>query len=68
MIKVVPPPTLPGLKTNFKGLLNVLQCELMLYLMKLVLDRADDLQSKCFSEDQVYWPRGQNRKEPSAPF
>ena len=29
------------------------KCEMMFYLLKLVLDRAHDLQSKCFSEDQV---------------
>jgi len=52
--QVVPPPALPGLKPNFRGLLDLMQCDLMLYLIKLVLDRADDLKSKCFSEDQVH--------------
>ena len=51
--QVCPPPSLPPLGTNFYGLTFLLQSDQMLYLMKLVLRRADDLKSRCFSESQV---------------
>ena len=43
----------PPLGKNFYGLTFLLQSDQMLYLMKLVLQRADDLKSRCFSESQV---------------
>jgi len=51
--QVCPPPSLPPLGKNFYGLTFLLQSDQMLHLMKLVLQRADDLKSRCFSESQV---------------
>merc|ERR1719419_805432 len=51
--QVCPPPPLPPLSRNFLNLTYLLQSDLMLHLMKLVLQRADDLKSRCFSESQV---------------
>jgi len=48
-----PPPPLPPLTSQFSGLANVMQCDFFLYLVALVLERADNLKSKCFSENQV---------------
>lgn len=52
--QVCPPPPLPALSRNFEGLTFILQSDLMLHLLKLVLQRADDLKSRCFSESQVH--------------
>ncbi len=49
-----PPPPLPALTANYGGLSRLLLSELLLYLLELVLARADDLKSRCFSEDQVH--------------
>ena len=51
--QVCTPPSLPPLSKNFYGLTFLLQSDLMLYLMKLVLQRVDDLKSRCFSESQL---------------
>ena len=51
--QICPPPSLPSLSKNFYGLTFLLQSDHMLFLMKLVLQRADDLKSRCFSESQV---------------
>jgi len=51
---VCPPPKLPGFSKTFARITEVFQCDLSLHLMKLVLDRADDLKSRCFSESQVH--------------
>jgi len=52
--QVCPPPSLPALSSNFLGLTSLLQADMMLHLLKLVLQRADDLKSRCFSECQVH--------------
>ena len=52
-IQVLPPPVMPSLKLQYAGIWNLLQSDLMLYLLKQVVDRADNLKSKCFSENQV---------------
>ena len=52
--QVSPPPAPPRLSTCFAGLGSLLTCDLMLHMMKLVLDRADNLKSRCFSEAQVH--------------
>jgi E3 ubiquitin-protein ligase UBR2 len=52
--QVCPPPALPALTANYSGLGRLLTSELLLYLMELVLARADNLKSRCFSEDQVH--------------
>merc|ERR1719431_1777401 len=50
--EVIPPPTFPSLKAQYAGIWKVLDSDLMLHLLKMVIDRADNLKSKCFSEDQ----------------
>ena len=52
--QVCPPPPLPPLSNNYGGLSRLLLSELLLYLLELVLARADNLKSRCFSEDQVH--------------
>ena len=52
--QVCPPPKMPALCRNFSKLSFILQSDLMLYLFNLVLKRADDLKSRCFSESQVH--------------
>ena len=51
--QVCPPPSLPSLGKNFYGLTFLLQSDQMLHLMKLVLKRADNHKSRCFSESQL---------------
>ena len=48
-----PPPPLPALAKQFAGIANLMQCDVFLFLVGLVLQRADNLKSKCFSENQV---------------
>jgi hypothetical protein len=50
-----PPPPLPPLTKQFSGIAELMQCDVYLFLMSLVLQRADNLKSKCFSENQVQW-------------
>jgi E3 ubiquitin-protein ligase UBR2 len=52
--QVCPPPSLPPLTANYSGLERLLSAPLLLYLLDLVLARADNLKSRCFSEDQVH--------------
>ena len=52
--QVCPPPALPALTTNYAGLTELQQSSLMIHLLTLVLKRADDLKSRCFSEAQVH--------------
>jgi len=49
----VGPPKLRDLRGNFAGLVRLMDCDVMIYLLNLVLTRADDFKSRCFSEDQV---------------
>ena len=49
-----PPPIPPEFTQQFKGILEILQCDLYIYLIYLVLKRADNLKSRCFSENQVH--------------
>lgn len=51
--QVAPPPALPGLTPIFSQLTHLLQSDLMLFILELVLERADNLKSRCFSETQV---------------
>lgn len=53
-LKCCPPQKLPKLTKNFELLTNLLQCDVMLSIMKTVLTRALDLKAKSFSEDQVH--------------
>ena len=52
--QVCPPPKMPTLCRSFAGMANIFQSPLLLHLLKLVLNRADDLKSRCFSESQVH--------------
>ena len=52
--QVCPPPAPPKPSKCFAGLTPLLWSPLMLHLIKLVLDRADNLKSRCFSEAQVH--------------
>ena len=45
---------MPDLCKSFSGLVHLLQSDMMLHLLHLVLTRADDLKSRCFSESQVH--------------
>ena len=52
--QVCPPPRMPALCRTFAGMSDIFQSELLLHVLKLVLQRADDLKSRCFSESQVH--------------
>ena len=49
-----PPPLPPQLTKQFSGILDIMKCDVYIYLLSLVLERADNLMSKCFSENQVH--------------
>ena len=49
-----PPPLAPILSKQFAGIAEILKCDVYLYLMSLILERADNLMSRCFSENQVH--------------
>lgn len=49
-----PPPPLPPLTEPFLLLVNLLQCDVMFYIMQLVLKRACDLNARSFSESQLH--------------
>lgn len=48
-----PPPVLPQLTQSFSMIANLLQCDVMLLIMKTVLRRALDLKAITFSESHV---------------
>ncbi len=49
-----PPPALPPLTESFSMLVNLLQCDVMFYVMQLILQRASDLNARSFSESQLH--------------
>ena len=49
-----PPPLAPKLTEKFSGIASILKCDVYLYTLSLVLERADNLMSRCFSENQVH--------------
>ena len=49
-----PPPTPPKLTKQFMPLLRIMESEVFISLIRLILDRADNLRSRCFSEAQVH--------------
>ena len=49
-----PPPLVPVLSNQFSGIAEILKCDVYLYLISLILERADNLMSRCFSENQVH--------------
>ncbi|XP_065213791.1 E3 ubiquitin-protein ligase UBR2 [Planococcus citri] len=54
LLDCCPPPTLPPLTESFIMLVNMLQCDVMFYLMQLILKRACDLKARSFSESQLH--------------
>ena len=49
-----PPPRPPKFTKQFLPLLKIMESEVFINLIKLILDRADNLRSRCFSEAQVH--------------
>ena len=48
-----PPPIPPKFCPQFEAILDLLKCDVYVYLLSLVLERADNLKSRSFSENQV---------------
>ena len=48
----LPPPVPADLETTFSSLVNLLQCEVMLHLMYLMLQRTSTARSRAWSEAQ----------------
>ncbi|CAH0560295.1 unnamed protein product [Brassicogethes aeneus] len=53
-LECCPPPKLLKLRPPFIMLANLLQCDVMLYLMETVLKRCIDLRARSFSESQLH--------------
>lgn len=49
-----PPPSLPLFSDAFAKIANLLQCDIMFYIMRLILDRTVNLRSRSFSESQLH--------------
>lgn len=54
LLDCCPPPPLPPLTESFSMLVNLLQCDVMFYLIQLILKRACDLNARTFSESQLH--------------
>ncbi|XP_054260913.1 E3 ubiquitin-protein ligase UBR2 isoform X2 [Macrosteles quadrilineatus] len=52
-LECCPPPPLPPLAESFSVLANLLQCDVMLHIMRIVLDRSINLRARSFSEAQL---------------
>ncbi|XP_057659801.1 E3 ubiquitin-protein ligase UBR2 isoform X1 [Diorhabda carinulata] len=53
-LECCPPPKLPKLNESFSLLVNLLQCDVMLHIMSLVLERCINLRARSFSEQQLH--------------
>ncbi|KAL1459822.1 hypothetical protein WDU94_011775 [Cyamophila willieti] len=53
-LECVPPPKLPALMSPFSMVTNLLQCDVMLHIMSLVLERSINLRARSFSESQLH--------------
>lgn len=53
-LECCPPPSLPLFSDAFAKIANLMQCDLMFYIMKLILDRTINLRSRSFSESQLH--------------
>ncbi|XP_031834567.1 ubr1 ubiquitin ligase [Nomia melanderi] len=53
-LECCPPPKLPRLSEVFSLVTNLLQCDVMLHIMKTVLERALNFMARSFSEPQVH--------------
>lgn len=49
-----PPPLPPKFSDLFKNALKLIDCQVFLHCISIVLQRADNLKSRCFSERQVH--------------
>lgn len=49
-----PPPPLPPLTDAFMMMANLLQCDVMLHIMQVVLERSINLRARSFSEAQLH--------------
>jgi len=52
-LECCPPPPLPPLSESFSLMANLLQCDVMLHIMHIVLDRSINLRARSFSEAQL---------------
>lgn len=53
-LECCPPPSLPLFSNAFEKIANIMQCDIMFYIMKLILERTVNLRSRCFSESQLH--------------
>lgn len=53
-LECCPPPSLPLFSDAFAKIANIMQCDIMFYIMKLILDRTVNLRSRSFSESQLH--------------
>ncbi|XP_050506172.1 E3 ubiquitin-protein ligase UBR2 [Diabrotica virgifera virgifera] len=53
-VECCPPPKLPKLNESFTLIVNVLQCDVMLHVMSIVLERCINLRARSFSEQQLH--------------
>lgn len=51
--QALPPPVPPKFKPQFYPIVNLLQCDVMIYLIELVLSRAAAMKYRAFSETQL---------------
>lgn len=54
LLQCCPPPQLPKLKDSFSMIVNLLQCDVMLYIFNTILTRGLDLRVRSFSEAQLH--------------
>lgn len=54
LLECCPPPKLPKLKGRFSMIVDLLQCDVMLHIMRTVLERCIDLKARSYSELQLH--------------
>lgn len=53
-LECCPPPVLPSFSEPFNMVADLLQCDVMLHIMKVVLERSLNLRARSFSEAQLH--------------
>lgn len=53
-LECCPPPSLPLFSDAFANIANLMQCDIMFYIIKLILERTVNLRSRSFSESQLH--------------
>ena len=53
-LECCPPPKLPPLTKTFSRLANLLQCDVMMHILRTVLERSANLRAQSFSETQLH--------------